>query len=298
MERRRPSLIGPLILITIGVLFLLANLNVLPLTFWEIAARYWPLIFILIGLEIIIGRQSIVGGLIVLVLWVAIVGGVLYLSFMQGPAPMAGGTTEEISQPLGDIKSATIDLNIGVSSTNVAALEANATDLMKGKFTHAPGVRIAQTYTVAGSEGRLTLKEEGVTWTLGSANTSRWEIGLNPTIPLTLRINGGVGRATLDLSALNVSSLNVDAGVGNLTITTPNTGFTLMRVNGGAGNLTITIPQNVAARIRVDAGIGSLRVDQARFPKTGDTYQSADYTSASNKIEIAIDGGLGSITVQ
>jgi hypothetical protein len=252
----------------------------------------------LIGLEIIVGRQSIIGGLVVLVLWVAIVGGVLWLSFTQASAPTGGSAIEELAQPLGNITSAVVDLNIGVATTNVTALEPGTTDLMKGKFTHAPGVRIAQTYSVVGSEGRLTLKEEGVPWMLGSAHTSRWEMGLNPTIPLTLRINGGVGRATLDLSALNVPSLGIDAGVGSLVVTTPSTGVTLMRVNGGVGNLTITIPQNVAARIRVDAGIGSIRVDQARFPKTGDTYQSADYTSASNKIEIEIDGGLGSITVQ
>lgn len=298
MEQRRPSLFGPLMLITIGVLFLLANLNILPLTFWEIAARYWPLIFILIGLEIIVGRQSVIGGLVVVVLWVAIVGGVLWFSFTQAGASMGGSATEELVQPLGDIKSAAVDLNIGVAATNVTALEPGATDLMKGKFIHSPGVRIAQAYTVVGSEGRLILKEEGVQWMLGTAHTSRWELGLNPTIPLTLRINGGVGRAILDLSALNVPSLGIDAGVGSLAVTTPSGGVTLMRVNGGVGSLTIMIPQNVAARIRVDAGIGSIRVDQTRFPKTGDTYQSADYTTAPNKIEIEIDGGLGSITVQ
>lgn len=298
MERRRPSLIGPLLLITIGVLFLLANLNVLPLSFWEIAARYWPLIFVLIGLEIIFGRQSLIGGVVVLLLWTAIVGGVLWLSFTQGGAPIVSGTTETISQPLGDIKSATIDLNIGFARTNVSALGADSGDLMNGAFTHADGTRIIKTYNVAGSEGRLALKEEGVNFILGGASASRWDLKLNPGIPIALSINGGVGRATLDLAALNITALNIDAGVGNVIITTPQNSVTTMSVNGGVGSVSITIPPGVAARIRVDSGIGGARVDPNRFPQVGNTYQSANYATAENKIDIGIDGGVGSITIQ
>jgi hypothetical protein len=298
MERRRPSLIGPLLLITIGVLFLLANLNVLPLTFWEIAARYWPLIFILIGLEIIIGRQSIIGGLVVLVLWVAIVGGVLWLSFTQSGAPIAGGTTETISQPLGDIQSATVDLNIGFARTDVTTLGTDSSDLMNGAFTHAEGTRVTKTFNVAGTEGRLALREEGVNFILGGASTSRWDLKLNPGIPIALRINGGVGRATLDLSALNLTSLNIDAGVGNVIVTTPKSSVTTMSVNGGVGNVSITIPQGVAARIRVNSGIGNARVDSARFPQVGNVYQSVNYATAESRIDINIDGGIGSISIQ
>lgn len=298
MERRRPSLIGPLLLITIGMLFLLSNLNVLPLTFWEIAARYWPLIFILIGLEIIIGRQSIIGGLVVLVLWIAIVGGVLWLSFTQGNAPIAGGATDTISQPLGDIKSATVDLNIGFARTEVASLGTDSSDLMSGTFTHAEGTRVTKTYNVAGTEGRLGLKEEGVNFILGGASTSRWDLKLNPGIPIALSINGGVGRATLDLSSLNIISINIDAGVGHVAITAPGNSVTTMNVNGGVGSVSITIPQGVAARIRVNTGIGNARVDTARFPQVGNAYQSANYAIAESKIDVSIDGGVGSISVQ
>jgi hypothetical protein len=295
--QQRPSLIGPLMLITIGVLFLLANQGVLPLTFWEIAARYWPLIFILIGLEIIVGRQSMMGALIVLGLWIVIVGGVLWLSFTQAGAPLAGGTTEEIAQPLGDLKSATVELNFGFARTEVTAIDSS--DLMRGKFTHAQGTRVTKSYNVAGTEGRLTLKEEGVNFMLGGASQSRWDIGLSSQIPIALRVNGGVGNGNLDLSALNIPSLNIDTGVGSLKITTPKTGVTTMRVNGGVGSATIIIPPGVAARIHVKGGLGSTNVDQTRFPKAGDIYQSANYATATeNKIDIDIDGGVGSVNVR
>jgi hypothetical protein len=296
--QRRPSLIGPLILITFGVLLLLANQGLLPLTFWEIAARYWPLIFILIGLEIIVGRQSMAGALIVLILWVVIVGGVLWYSFTQSSLPASAGITDEIAQPLGDIKSATIDLDLGITRVELNALDAGATDLMRGTFTHAQGARLVKSYSVAGSEGRLALKEEGVNFMLGGSSPSRWNIGLNSQIPIGLRINGGIGSAKIDLSALNIPTLTIDTGVGSLSITLPQNGVTSVRVNGGVGGLLIVIPQNVAARITVDQGIGNIQVDQARFPKAGNSYQSADYATTPNRVDITIDGGLGSINIR
>ncbi|MBI4785538.1 MAG: hypothetical protein HY782_00610 [Chloroflexi bacterium] len=300
MEHRRPGVIGPLILITIGVLFLLANMGLLPLSFWEIAYRFWPTIFILMGLEILFGRRSALGALLVVVLWVALIGGVLWLAYAQGGGFLATApaTTEQLAQPLGDIQSARVNLDIGFSNTTVNSLGSDSGDLMKGTFAHAQGARVVKSYNVVGNEGRLGLKAEGVNFILGGGSVSRWELGLNPAVPIVLNVNGGIGRAMLDLSALNVTALSVDTGIGSLAVTTPKTGSVTMRLNGGVGSATVTIPPGVAARVRVDAGLGGINVDQARFPKSGEIYQSADYASATNKIDIEVDGGVGSINIR
>jgi hypothetical protein len=300
MEHRRPSLIGPLILITIGVLFLLANLGYLPLSFWEIAYRYWPLILILIGLEIIIGRHSLIGGLVVLVLWFALIAGVLWLSAAQGGTfASTAALADPIHQPLDDIKSATIDLNIGVAAAKVTALGTDTADLIKGTFRHTDGVQAVKTYAVVGGDGRLTLRASGTApWLTFGAGEARWDLALNPTIPIALRINGGVGRADFDLSALTITTVNVDTGVGTVHINAPQSGSVMMQLNGGVGNLRVTIPSGVAARVRVDKGIGSMRVDETRFPKSGNGYQSAEFAGATNKMDIQVDGGVGQIEIR
>ena len=191
MEHRRPSIIGPLILITAGVLFLLANMGMLPFTFWELAVRFWPIILILIGLEIIFGRRSLLGALVILVLWVGLVAGVIWVAYAQGGGilPSAAATTEELSQPLGDIKSATVDLNVGFSNTTLTSLSIDAGDLMKGTFSHGQGTRMVKTYNVAGSDGRLSLREEGSNFILGGVTVSRWDLALNPSLPVVLRVD-------------------------------------------------------------------------------------------------------------
>lgn len=300
MEHRRPSIIGPLILITAGVLFLLANMGMLPFTFWELAARFWPIVLILIGLEIIFGRRSLLGALVILVLWLGLVGGVIWIAYAQGGGilPTAAAATEELSQPLGDIKSATVDLNVGFSNTTLTTLGSDSGDLIKGTFSHGQGTRIVKAYSVAGGDGRLSLKEEGTNYILGGATTSRWDLGLNPGIPIVLRVDGGVGRTSLDLGALKITSLQIDTGVGTLNVTTPGNGTVTMRLNGGVGSAVVNIPQGVAGRLHVNTGLGGIRVDENRFPKFGDVYQSADFASAANKIDVEIDGGIGSITIR
>ena len=300
MRQRRPGVVGPLILITAGVLLLLANMGLLSLSFWEIAARFWPLLLILIGLEIIFGRSSIIGSLVVIILWIAMVAGAMWLASPQGSAylPATPRTVDSLSQPLGDIKSASVDLNLGISTTFVNALDTDTADLMQGTFSHASGFSYRKDYNVAGSEGRLTLQEQGTAWIFWGPSQNRWDLRLNPDVPIALRVNGGIGTGNLDLTNLALSSLSVDSGLGTMAITTPKTGTVTMQLNGGVGSATITIPAGVAARIHVSGGLGSIAVDQGRFPKFGDVYQSADYASAANKISIEVDGGLGSISVR
>lgn len=300
MENRRPSIIGPLILITAGVLFLLANMGMLPFTFWELAVRFWPILLILIGLEIIFGRRSLLGALVILVLWIGLVAGVIWVAYAQGGGilPTTAAATEQISQPLGDIKSATIDLNVGFSNTTLTSLGTDSGDLMKGTFSHGQGTSLVKTYNVAGSDGRLSLKEEGTNFILGGATVSRWDVGLNPSLPVVLRVDGGVGRTNLDLGALKITSLQVDTGIGTVNMTTPGSGSITMRLNGGVGSATVNIPQGVAGRMRVSSGLGGIHIDENRFPRFGEIYQSADFASAANKIDMEIDGGIGSINIR
>ncbi|WP_299029322.1 DUF5668 domain-containing protein [uncultured Thermanaerothrix sp.] len=51
MDAKRPSLFFPLLLIAVGVIFLLNNLEVIRVNGWEIVLRYWPVLFIIGGLD-------------------------------------------------------------------------------------------------------------------------------------------------------------------------------------------------------------------------------------------------------
>lgn len=299
MEHRKQGLFGPLFLITLGILFLLANLGMLPMTFWEVGLRFWPVILILAGLDIIFGRRSALGRLVVVALWILVIGGVIYMA-MSGASlmPMGTTTTDNYSQPLGDIKTASISISMGATNLAISSLGSDANNLLEASFQHVEGTRITENYAVTNGEGRLALKEEGVNVVMGSNSISKWNVKLNPSVPTALRINGGLASASLDLSDLNLPSLTVDTGIGSLDMNTPKAGASVMKLKGGMGSATIKIPEGVVARIRTSGGLGSINVNTSRFPKVGDVYQSADYATGANKIDIEIDGGMGSITIR
>ena len=65
----------------------------------------------------------------------------------------------------------------------------------------------------------------------------------------------------------------------------------------GAGNVAVHVPSGLAAKVHATSGLGKVIVDP-RFSKTdGNTYQSPDYDSAANKVEITANSGAGNVSV-
>lgn len=60
-RKNRPSFIWPILLITVGLIFLLSNLGILRKDIWENIWRLWPVIFIAIGLDSLFRRNEIAG---------------------------------------------------------------------------------------------------------------------------------------------------------------------------------------------------------------------------------------------
>ena len=66
--RREINLVGPMILIGIGVIFLLSNLGILSGGVWKWVSTLWPVLLILIGLESILNRRGLVGATVMICL--------------------------------------------------------------------------------------------------------------------------------------------------------------------------------------------------------------------------------------
>src|SRR5690242_11383019 len=71
---RRTPLVGPLLLIGAGLVFLLINMGVLDEGVWVQLLQLWPLLLIAIGLDLLIGRRN--PGLSLLIVLVVLCAGV------------------------------------------------------------------------------------------------------------------------------------------------------------------------------------------------------------------------------
>ena len=126
----------------------------------------------------------------------------------------------------------------------------------------------------------------------------RLDVGLTGEVPLDLRVEGGAYRGSLDLSDLLVRSLEIRTGASDTRVTLPRAGvMTTVRAESGAASTTFTVPEGVAARVRSKMSLGNVSVDELRFPRSADGWTSADYETAPNRVEITIEGGVGSVRV-
>jgi hypothetical protein len=291
----RPGVVGPLILIGLGVAFLLSNLGLLSVDVWEALLRLWPILLIAVGLDILFGRRSLLGSLLVTVATVALIVGGLWW-FGQGP----GGTplaSETISESLRGATRAEVELSVGVGTLELGAMD-EAQGLIAGAVRTAEPGRVLRDFALRGDTAVLRLRERDMGGLMRApwSRDSRWDLRLNPNVPTKLTINTGVGAARLSLGDLAISELRISAGVGQTIITLPRRGAVHARIDGGVGQTTVTIPNDVAVRIVVTKGLGAITTPQG-LDQAGRSYTTPGYATAANRVDLAINGGVGAIRI-
>ena len=301
---RRPPIVGPVILIGFGVLALLENFGYLPAGFWQVVWPLWPILLILIGVEIIIGFLRLPWALtmlLALIVVVITVGGVVYIA-AQGslPGSASSGEPQHLEQNLQGATSAAVALNYGAGQLKIAALDAGSSLLMAGEFNDIDGQpNVDVSYTSSGGRGdlALSLPKNQTAWFLtGQGND--WSLQLNRDIPIELTIQAGASTNDIDLSDLKLTRLNLQGGLGTSTVRLPSVGTYAARLASGLSATTVYVPDSVAARISVQSGLSSISVDESRFPKQGDVFVSPNYDSAANRVDLQIQGGLATVVVK
>jgi hypothetical protein len=251
-----------IIIITAGILLLLDRLGLLPAGF---NAIFWPLVLIALG-----------------------------ISFLLGPVFGRSQRTEQLSVPLESSSSAEIILNHGAGRLHLRSTGMPGV-LLEGNF------RGETTHDVRhnGSNTVVTLRSEVVITPFMGPYDRSWDIGVARNLPLKLRLQGGASDNELDLTELTVTDLHIETGASSTRVRMPAAaGFTRAKVESGAASVNIFIPEGVAARIRTSGGLSSISVDTQRFPQTNGYYQSPNYETAENRIEMNLEMGVGSIEVR
>ena len=126
-----------------------------------------------------------------------------------------------------------------------------------------------------------------------------WRFQLTEEVPLTLSIETGASSVDLDLQEVLATRVQLKTGASSSNVTMPARGASLLDIESGVASVNVRVPTATAARIRVREGVNSVIVDTSRFPRLeSGFYQSSNFDSASDRTEINIESGLGSVSVQ
>lgn len=298
-SRGMPGLTWAVILIAVGVIFLLNNLHITTVD-WLALARYWPVILILLGLDVLIGRNSVFGSLAAAAVALVVIGGLVWFtSVVPGRVVLGGNTvTRDISQALGDAKTLTLDLNIGAAKTNLKALHGSQ-NAVEGKYTTNSEMQVDVSYNTSGDAGTVRIEQNGrgdARW-MDNSFTGILDLGLTDGVPVAIDADMGVGEGTLDLTGIKLTSLKIDTGVGAVTVILPASGDLNVIVQTGVGAVTIRVPKALEGQITYDGGLSSLHAPD-RFDKIDDRrWQTAGYGSAKDRVTMKVSAGIGSVDV-
>ncbi len=257
---RRSGAFWGAILVVLGLLLLLDNLNLLPFRVWGV---FWPAMLILAGGWILLGV------------------------FVRRSA-----AAEEARQGLEGAAQARLTIHHGAGRLTGGGGAASG-DLFSGTFVGG----VEQQVTRAGDRLEVELRQSERGWWSGPWTSDHgldWGLRLTHAVPLTLELNTGAGETRLDLSQVRVTELTVKTGASSTEITLPAAaGHTRVVVEAGAAAVVLRVPEGVAARIDAGAAVGAVDVDARRFPG----QQSPDFETAANRVEITARIGAGSLSV-
>ena len=228
-RHERPSLFGPIVLIAIGLFFLFNRANPITGLHWGDVIRLWPLFLIFIGLDILVQQAPrpigmLLSGVVALVA-VAVFGYVLIQGIggtFFGRSTTGAWQSQDVSFAVDGVNSAVMDIEIGPPGADIYVLE-DSQELIAGTVTYQSGLDFSKRGT--GDRVTVTLAPrngggwfwEPVTWN-DPENAARWDLGLNPNVPMTLRLNAVAGSSTLDLRDLLLEDFSLTLSAGELNL--------------------------------------------------------------------------------
>lgn len=302
-----------IIFLFIGVILLLSKMDIIEFNWFEVF-RYWPLLIILVGVNILVPKKDIgymisIGTTCVILAIFTFIGittpNQSFLSrIMENRDLDIDSENEEDFIGTSNAVSAKKNINTSHATANI---DLGATKLVLKDTTVANLFEAANTSdkyflslnTDVKNDGDATLNLSGKTKKGIDSKGNSTIIKLNKNIIWDLNFDVGAADMQGDLSNFKIKNLTVDAGASNLDLKLGNPQMiSNINIDAGASSIKIALPREVACQIITEMALSTVDADDS-FIKGGDKgiLTSPNFENAKNKFKISIDGGITSVTV-
>lgn len=294
----------------VGIVWLLSNLGVIQF-YWGGIWRYWPVFLIIIGINILVPKNTVGNIISVLITIIALV----FIGY-QASLPTASSFGSELgwfndddsdaentvsnnsfSAPYDDqIKE--VDLRISGGAVEYK-LTGNSTELFDAK---ASGMATRHSLSTKRVEDKATvnfdLKSQKGNLEWGKGKRNRAAIALNSKPDWNIKLELGAGTADLDLSTLRISGLNFSGGASTFKVKLgmPNQKVAI-HADAGAATVNIQIPKDATCKITADTGLSAK--DFPGFVKDAEgNFVTPGFEENENAYMINLSGGLATFKVR
>lgn len=236
--------------------------------------------------------------------------------------------THNLWEPLDGATTAKIDINTGNGNLTVDRLTGGEPALACGTLEYVENQgQPTRSVTTTDGQASFALKASGagkpwfrLPWAACNGATD-WQVHLNPDVQSEITAYSSGGNVKLDLAGMAVTRVSADTGGGNMAVVLPagsanlcvsaktgggnvtveigsgTKGSNTINAGSGAGNVVVSLPGGLAARIYASSGLGKVIVGSSFSKVEENTYQSPDYDSAADKVDITAKSGAGNVSV-
>lgn len=289
-------------LLGVGIVWLLLNLNVINFNILGAFFTLWPLIFVVIGINIIFKEKSIVKGLTWLAFLIILI---IYGSFGGKTAtPFNGewslGTNDSKTSSHADelmrtgLKNGTLKIDAGAVQLNIS----DEIDKLLVLDADENNIKYNIDYNIAGDSVDIDLNNKNAR-VFGANKTNRMGVKLNNQVVWDIRMNTGASNGDIDLSKLKIKNLKISSGAVNYKVKLgANVPVTDISLESGASNFEFDIPSNdVGVRVKLDGALNNTNFSELGWTKNGSTYESLNYKDAKSKINMDANIGVAKIII-
>jgi hypothetical protein len=303
---RRVSLVFPIILITVGALFLIHNWRP-AFDPWSILADYWPLILIFVGLGMVwdnlqksrhpnapagISIGSTVGILAFILVLVILLWHGRGLASRHGGRSGSSHTSQTVE--LQGAKSAHARLEMGAGQLTIIS---GTNHLLDADFTFSGSFDEPRVdYHVEDGVGQLNISQRSDSVHFGNSH-NEWSLHFSRDVPLELRVDMGAGQGNLHFRDIPLTRLDLNIGAGQVDVDLTGDRKTDLTadIEGGVGQANIRLPRNIGVIAHASGGIGSINVHGLKHD--GDSYTNDAYGKSPATIHLKVSGGIGEIVL-
>ena len=290
---QRSSFTGSILAIGLGAVLLLGNFGYLDASSWQVILKFWPLLIIAAGLDLIIGHRGKLSAVLGVLVGLILVGGLFWLVITPAAARLPQSVTP-VTQALEKRTQARLVFNQAVG--NLALQKgADPANLVQGELNLVQGEQVNWSMT----NNLFEMRAAGdATWMVTSfAPQSRWDLKLTDSIPLGVEFESAVGEQTVDLRGLKVSELNGNLAVGQMHLTLPESGSLRGSLDCAVGRVVIVVPAGAAVRIKAETAVSTVSMPPG-FTRNGQVISSPQAATASQVMEITVSLPVGIINIE
>jgi hypothetical protein len=291
--RRYRSYFWPAVLILIGVVAFLVNSGVISSDRLNLLFDLWPVILIVIGLELL-ARRALPGQngdvAAVLIVLLAAGGAIAYVAL--APNPTTSGKLDSHAA-LGNLDHATLEIDAGAANITVTGTRSLEGDLYHATVSYSgakPEINLDR------SNGSLTISQGNTGFGVFQTRRFTLDLQINSSIPWTITSNGGASTETFNLASVPLKSMDINTGASREDITLgPPSGVVPITINGGALTVNLHRLAGAGVSVSVSGGAVSLDFDGRQHHAIGSADDSSG--SGADMYRVEVSGGACTVKV-